>query len=73
MSLSQVIIPDSVTFIDDTAFEGSNPWIIGSEGSYVQAYAEKHGIHFIPGLDIIKSQFENGEYDVSALPFEMPE
>jgi len=73
--LNQIIIPDSVTYIDDTAFEGcsSDMKIIGSEGSYAQAYAEKHGFIFVPGLDVIKSQFENGEYDVSALPFFMPE
>ncbi|MBQ2990933.1 MAG: leucine-rich repeat protein [Clostridia bacterium] len=53
-----VIIPDSVVSIHETAFDDSSVKILGSAGSYAQAYAQAHGIEFCDYLQDAKA--ENG-------------
>ena len=44
--ITSLFIPDSVTFIDDYAFEDCAAQFIVSKGSYAKAYAIKHDIPF---------------------------
>ena len=48
-NLSKIIIPESVTSIDDTTFEGilDNLTIYGKKNSYAHQYAKRNNIAFV--------------------------
>jgi len=46
-SLYRIDVPDSVTTIDDSVFEGTSVTIVCPPGSYAQQWAEEHGFPWI--------------------------
>ena len=42
-----IIVPDSVTFIDDTAFDGNKGVLIVQENSYAHTWAVEHNADYI--------------------------
>ena len=49
--LYRIDVPDSVTAIDDSAFEGTSVTIVCPPGSYAQQWAEEHGFPWISAAE----------------------
>ena len=66
-SLVEIIIPESVRFIDDTAFEGvSGLAIQGEKDSYAALWAQEHNVAFVqmtrsPAGNKVNKELSNGE------------
>ena len=68
--LSEIIIPDSVTYIDPAAFDEHGIFtIVGSPDSYAEAYALEHGYNFSPVLGILREKCGFPEEDDIGQPF----
>ena len=61
-ALSQIHLPDSITFIDPTAFSGTlGLTVTANPGSYAYRWAEKRGYFSVPSIPLLNEPIVSGD------------